>query len=115
MSPIRVLFFASCIAAIIFPFLLPGLLPRHLLIGGIVGLLLLNIVLFIVNTFKALARAKGKNEAELEELLAPALQGAPNVVGPGFLTIVRWAATFCLGVSAGALVLMLLRHYHLLR
>ena len=100
---------------VILPCVLPGLLPRHLLIVGVLGLLLVNVVLFVVNAFAALARAKGKTEKELEDLLAPALQGVPNVVGQSFLKIVRRAAMFCLGVSAGALVLLLLRHYHPLR
>lgn len=114
-SPTGLVFAIGCMLGAILPSVLRGLLPRHLLIGGVVGLLLVNIVLFTVNTFAALARAKGKTEKELEDLLAPALQGVPNVVGPGFLKIVRRAAMFCLGVSAGALVLLLLRHYHPLR
>lgn len=97
-------------AALVYPRTRPG----TLLWVGCLGLLFDNIFLFIANTFKALSAVKGKSDAEVEDLMVPALQGEPNVVTPRVKKLCTYFAVFCLGVIMSAILLLVLRHYHIL-
>lgn len=102
------LFFAAA-AALAYPRIRPG----TLFWGGALALLFVNIFLFIANTFKALSTAKGKSDAEVEDLLVPALQGEPNVVSTQVKKLCAYSAVFCLGVMMAAVSLLVLRHYQI--
>lgn len=57
--------------------------PSLLILVGLGGFALTNIVTFCINLFTALYRARGiEDEKELQARVGPALQGIPTDLGP---------------------------------
>jgi len=76
---------------------------------GVLALFAVNIVLFLTNMFLALSRpGLSDNEEELEEQLAPSLQGAPNNIGPGTAESFRHIMLACIGATVGAVIFILI-------
>lgn len=103
----------AIVVTIIFGFLQRKLFdPRWLLITGVLGLIVINIVLFLANLAKAMgAMKKVKSEGELEQIMAPALQGSVAQLGTDVLEIFRWFTFASIGVTVGAAFLLVLKHY----
>jgi hypothetical protein len=89
-----------------------SLSPGRLLLVGFLSLIVINIVLFCANLLKAMGAMRGaKNEAELEHVMVPALQGEPSHLSAEVLEIFRLLAAASAGFTLGAAVLYLIRRF----
>jgi len=84
----------------------------RLLSFSLVALVFLNIVVFLHNLIKAMVNAhEAKDQKDFERIVEPALRGNPAQLNAGSKRIYGWTSLLCLGIFAGAIVLLILRHY----
>ncbi len=86
--------------------------PLRLLLLGFLSLIVINIILFCANLFTAMDKMRGaKNERELEQIMAPALQGEPRQLGVRVLDAFRLLTSLSAGITVGAAILSVLKLY----
>jgi hypothetical protein len=88
------------------------ILPSRLFTFGVFTIIVLNIIIFIVNLVSAMVSAKNiKDEKELENVLAPALQGELNKISDKTIRFFQILVIVTVGEICGSIVLIALRAF----
>jgi MFS family permease len=108
---------AAVAATIVFGLLAHGSLgkrfdPRTLLVIGFISFIAVNALCFLANLLIALpAMLKIKTEDELEHTMVPVLRGEPTHLGNYASQLFGWLAVLSIGLTVGAAILLVLKHY----
>jgi hypothetical protein len=96
-------------------FMLAKVNGAHLTIGqvifpGIMALVLLNILLFVINSLVALRSVKRSDDEDtVEQKMAPALQGKPEHLGPQLFMLFQLLFALNVGEIIGSVIFVILR------